>query len=109
MNKKIGILTLSAADNCGSLLQTYALQTYLKKETKLEVEVINFVYKQSKALYDIFPKNIWWHPRGLYPRIRNYSALLKQKKDYQQFREKYIGLSNKECHSEKLLNYSMWQ
>lgn len=112
MNKKIGILTLSAADNCGSLLQTYALQTYLKKATGLEVEVINFVYKQSKALYDIFPKNIWWHPRGLYPRICNYSALLKQKKDYQQFREKYIILSNKEYHTEDELsviakNYSI--
>ena len=28
---KIGILTLSASDNCGSLLQAYALQEVIKK------------------------------------------------------------------------------
>lgn len=28
---KIGIMTLSASDNCGSLLQSYALKTILEK------------------------------------------------------------------------------
>lgn len=95
MKKTVGILTLSAADNCGSLLQTYALKTYIEKHIGLNSEVINFVYEQSNMLYDIFPKNIWFHPRGLLPRLTHYRALAQQKKDYQRFREVYLKMGKK--------------
>ena len=58
MNKKVGILTLSASDNCGSLLQTYALKTYLEKYMGFYAEVINFESEQSKRIYDIFSKEV---------------------------------------------------
>ena len=38
---KIGILTLSASDNCGSLLQAYALQEVIKNRYDCKVEILN--------------------------------------------------------------------
>ena len=92
MDRLIGILTLSAADNCGSLLQAYALKTYIEKRMKNPAEIINFEYEQSKRLYDIFPKGIWIHPRGLWSRMKHYRALSQQKKDYQRFRAVYLKM-----------------
>lgn len=100
MNNKIGILTLSAADNCGSLLQTYALKTYLEIHMGFKAEVINFEYEQSQKLYDIFPKNIWFHPRGLWQRLTHYKALSQQKKDYKRFREDFLKMGRNVYHSE---------
>ena len=100
MNKKVGILTLSASDNCGSLLQTYALKTYLEKYMGFYAEVINFESEQSKRLYDIFPKNIWFHPRGLWQRLTHYGALAGQKKDYKHFREVYLKMGKIVYHTE---------
>lgn len=100
MNKKVGILTLSASDNCGSLLQTYALKTYIEKYMGFYAEVINFKSEQSKRLYDIFPKNIWFHPRGLWQRLTHYGALAGQKKDYKHFREVYLKMGKNVYHTE---------
>lgn len=100
MSKTVGILTLSAADNCGSLLQAYALKTYIARHIGLNSEVINYVYDQSNALYDIFPKKIWLHPRGMLPRIVHYKALAQQKRDYQYFRDVYLEMEKKVYHTE---------
>ena len=51
---KIGIITLSASDNCGSLLQAYALKVLLEKVSNYSVELINFSTVQSHKAYDIF-------------------------------------------------------
>ena len=51
--KKIGILTLSASDNCGSLLQAYALQTVLQ-DRGYDVEIIDFTTPISEKMYRIF-------------------------------------------------------
>lgn len=100
MNKKVGVLTLSAADNCGSLLQAYALKTYVEKHMGFKTDVINFEYEQSHKLYDIFPPNIWLHPRGLLPRLTHYKALSQQKKDYKRFREDFLKMGRNVYHSE---------
>lgn len=47
---KIGILTFHAAFNYGSMLQAYALQTYLLNEGH-DVKIINFRSKQQKQIY----------------------------------------------------------
>ena len=95
MKKKIGILTLSASDNCGSLLQTYALQTVLKKVFYKDVEVINFSSEHSHGMYDIFPKGIYRNKRETIKRIINVKKLYKQKKGYMDFRKKYLQLSGR--------------
>lgn len=97
---KIGIITLSASDNCGSLLQTYALKSVLKKYG--EVDVINFSSKESHAMYDV-P-----HYRG-FDRIKfrhKIRILTKASRDYSLFRQNYIGINGKEYFVEELKEIS---
>lgn len=47
---KIGIITYHAAHNFGSMLQAYALKTYLTNEG-YEVEILNFRSSKQKAMY----------------------------------------------------------
>lgn len=55
--KKIGILTFHKSYNCGSMMQTYALQTTLKKIGKSS-EIIDFSNEGQKKLYQVmFPNN----------------------------------------------------
>ncbi len=51
--KKIGIITFHASHNCGSIMQTYALQTVLNKKAGYETEIINFSSKGQQELYAI--------------------------------------------------------
>lgn len=60
---KIGILTLSASDNCGSLLQAYALQEVIKNRYDCKVEILNLETDQSKEIYELFPKKFYKHPK----------------------------------------------
>lgn len=54
--KKIGIITFHNSYNCGSMLQAYALQTYLEK-LGAECEVIDFSNKGQQMLYSVFQPN----------------------------------------------------
>lgn len=93
---RIGILTLSASDNCGSLLQAYALRLALKKYG--DVEIINFSSKESHIMYDI-PKY------GLADRIKHYkkvNSLRRASKDYKHFRHAYLKIEGKEFFAEDL-------
>ncbi len=54
--KKIGIITFHAAFNFGSMLQAYALQTFLQKQGH-EVEIINFRSNAQKEMY-AFPTSV---------------------------------------------------
>lgn len=54
--RKIGILTFHNSYNCGSMLQAYALQTYLK-HIEVESEIIDFSNKGQKYLYSVFSKD----------------------------------------------------
>lgn len=47
---KIGIITFHAAHNYGSMLQAYALQTYLERQGH-KVEIINFRTPKQKSIY----------------------------------------------------------
>lgn len=93
---KIGIITLSASDNCGSLLQTYALKKALKKYG--DVEVINFSSKKSHAMYDV--PNYHGIKKLLYS--KKCIELARASADYESFREDYIGIKGKEFFEEDL-------
>lgn len=94
---KIGIITLSASDNCGSLLQAYALKVLLESISDYSVEMINFSTIQSHKMYDIFEKSDLRHVRRLLLKIKYYSNLKSHKRDYCLFREQYLGIN---CKSE---------
>ena len=97
---KIGIITLSASDNCGSLLQAYALKTVLKKYG--DVEVINFSSRESHALYDV--------PRmGGLMKIKyrqEIKKIIKASREYSHFRRDFIGINGKEYFIEDLKEIS---
>lgn len=95
MSIKVGILTLSASDNCGSLLQAYALQEVLIRDYKCNVEIINLVTKESRAVYDIFPPKFYKHPKKTLFTILHLKSIRKQKDDYKQFRRNYLRLTSK--------------
>ena len=55
--KKIGILTFHKSYNCGSMMQTFALQTTIKKLGG-NPEIIDFSNEDQKKLYQVmFPNN----------------------------------------------------
>lgn len=88
--KKIGILTLSASDNCGSLLQTYALRKILAQDNA--VEVINFSSEKSHDMYDIFPRRVRKQYWEIVKRVRYIGELWGEKRAYKEFREKYLNM-----------------
>lgn len=90
----VGILTLSASDNCGSLLQAYALQQCLKRKYQVESEIIDFRPKASDTLYSIFPKNPLREKRKTLNAICNYRLIRSQKKDYEDFRHNWLKMTD---------------
>lgn len=92
--KKIGIITLSASDNCGSLLQTFALQEVLVKKFNCDVKIINLVTEQSNAIYSLFPKGFYKHPKKTLFTMRYIRSIKKQKAGYQLFRRQYLKLTD---------------
>ena len=93
---KIGILTLSASDNCGSLLQGYALKKALSKYG--DVEIINFSSRESHDMYDVpsfaFIKRIVKH--------NNIRAWKQEKMDYESFRKEYMKINERELFEDEL-------
>lgn len=56
--KNIGIITFHRSHNYGSVLQSYALQTILRKNLiDYNCEIIDFIPPNSKEMYSIFKKN----------------------------------------------------
>lgn len=92
---KIGILTLSASDNCGSLLQAYALQEVIKNRYDCKVEILNLETDQSKEIYELFPKKFYKHPKKSLFTLRFLKSIKRQKIGYTQFRSKYLNLTEK--------------
>lgn len=97
----VGILTLSASDNCGSLLQAYALQQCLKRKYGTESEVIDFRPKVSENLYSIFPKNPFHEKRKMLNAVCNYKLIRSQKEDYEAFRKNWINMTDNRCVTEE--------
>lgn len=105
---KIGIMTLVGSDNCGSLLQTYALQKYLEKNYDCDVEVINYCDSVTSKTYGIFAPSILMRPIQLLRTIQYYRRLRRQKDDYEKFRKNYIHLTSKRYNSIKDLRKETW-
>lgn len=98
---RIGIITLSASDNCGSLLQCYALKKVLSSFG--QVDVINYVSRASHQYYDIFPSIEGWRDwKRILFRIKALPRLLKDKTHYRSFRSHYLSIGRKEVNSKIL-------
>lgn len=95
MNKKIGILTFHASHNCGSIMQSYAMQTILNN-LKYDNEIIDFQNYGQRDMYAIFHKK-----KSLKNFIKNIVSLLNYKRikkqwfDYEEFLQKKYVLSQR--------------
>lgn len=92
--KKIGIITFHNSYNCGSMLESYAIEEYLKQQG-LNVEIINFSNSGQRQLYSIFNKN-----NSLKNIVKNILLLPARKRilinnnNYEKFKNDYFNLSN---------------
>lgn len=93
---KIGILTFHWATNYGAVLQTYALQEYLKLLGH-DVDIIN--YKPN--IYDYTWKKILFSPQKMI-RIRKALCLKKKESYLDKFRGKYLNLTTRYLSTEQL-------
>lgn len=100
--QKIGIMTLSASDNCGSLLQTYALKRLL--ENYGEVEVINFSSESSHAVYDMPHLTLRKRLKMVFDSTKKakYQNLDQCKRAYASFRKQQLQMDDEELFSEDL-------
>lgn len=101
-NYKIGIMTLSASDNCGSLLQCYALKRLLEEYG--DVEVINFSSENSHRVYDLPKLSILEKIQLSFDKGKRnkFEKLKKSKEAYQSFRHFQLGMND-----EELLPYNL--
>ena len=89
----IYVITLSASDNCGSLLQTYALQYVLQNYLGKEVEILDFSSWKSRQLYAPLSVLSLKNPIATMHRIVRLKKIKKEKEEYQFFREKYLNMT----------------
>lgn len=92
--KKIGILTFHKSYNCGSMMQTFALQTTIKKIGG-NPEIIDFSNEGQKKLYQVmFPNNSIKNVVKniiLYPHKKR---IQENNEKYEKFINDYFELSN---------------
>ncbi len=93
---KIGIVTFHNSDNCGSMLQAYALQTILEKNYDCKAEIINFSSRGQRQMYSLWDTRL--RPRILKSNIRtlpHWGTIKKMKKDYAEFSSENFNLTKK--------------
>lgn len=106
--KKIGIITFHNSYNCGSMLESYAMQFIIQK-IGLFPEIINFSNRGQKQLYSIFFKN-----NSLKNILKNVLLFPYRKKiefnnfKYETFKNNFFKLSKiyNEMHELTDINYS---
>lgn len=91
---KIGIITLSASYNCGSMLQSYALKEEMKKFG--DVEIINFSSKKSHKKYDFIPHNLLKRAMMKLKHSDIIRDLEIEIKAYEEFKKRYLEINGKE-------------
>lgn len=93
--KKIGVLTFHASHNCGSFLQSYAMQKSIQK-LGYYTEIIDYSTPEQKNMYAVFKKN-----DSLKHIIRNLMIIPYKNKmftmfdDYEKFIRKNLILTSK--------------
>lgn len=102
---KVGIITFHNSNNCGSMLETYAIQTIIEK-LKYDSEIINFSSKGQIEMYKVFFSN-----NSLKGIIKNILILPHYKKisfnnqKYEAFKKNYFRLNKNEvCSDNKKLS-----
>lgn len=103
-NKKIGLLTFHTPDNYGAVYQAYALQTYIQKFLKRDIEIIDFCTKKHIAAYNIFKKlsnNPIKNMALQFLTLLKYPQFKEKKKKFKEFRKIFLNISSKRYKTEE--------
>lgn len=107
MGNKIGIITFHASHNCGSFMQAFALQTFLRQHNYPN-EIINFSNPGQRDLYRTLPKAN--SIKGIIKNIillPHHRILRNTSQSYQSFIDKYLTLSKESFREDsQLKNYN---
>ncbi len=95
--KKFGILTFHRADNCGAILQAYALCEILKRiYGENEVEIIDYRCRAIEHSNSVFPLEFGRRfPKSLLRSVLRLPITMRIKKPYRQFRQKHLTISSR--------------
>ena len=96
--KKIGVVTTQYAPNYGALLQTFAMQTYLKEQYgETSAEVVNYFPPHAKDFWKLFPprKGIRDLALTVFSMLKPRQLLIRKKrlKVFKTFIQKYLSVS----------------
>lgn len=100
--KQVGIITFHNSYNCGSMLESYAIQQSLLKKG-CNVKIINFSSKGQKELYSVFAKN-----NNIKNIIKNililpaYKKIKNNNQKYEEFKKKNFNLTKEYNNIEQL-------
>ncbi len=103
--EKIGIITFHNSYNCGSMLESYAIQHYLEKNG-YNNEIIDYSSEGQKQLYSVFEKNT--SIKNVLKNIillPHYKHIKNNNLKYEKFKEKNMLLSKK-YNNKAMLNNS---
>lgn len=91
----IGILTFHGSDNYGSVLQAYALATFLNK-TNAKAEIIDYYFEHDYRQYKVFRTYRYrTNPKAFVADCISFVPHLRRRHHFASFRSKYLPLSDK--------------
>lgn len=96
MSKKVGLITFHASHNCGSMMQTYALQTSIERRGA-DCEVIDFSNKGQRELYGVtLPNNSLKNIIKNLILLPHRARIKRNYNSYEQFKNHRFHLSKEE-------------
>lgn len=96
---KIGILTFHGANNYGSVLQAYALATYLNRNG-MDAETLDYYFEHDYRQYNLFRTYQYkGNPKAIVADCLSLLPHMKRKRNFEVFRTQYLKLSSKKMSS----------
>lgn len=105
MKQKIGLLTLVSADNCGSLLQAFAMKYIFGEILKRDAELISFFPLNARKMYKTFHFYMVKSLKSFFRTFFRLRSIVGQRLDYNRFRKQYLCLSSRKIKSKEELNF----
>ena len=104
MSKEVAIITLHYSDNYGSVLQAYALQTYLEKNRTINVSIIDYIQKYDAVNYKFFRTELYRkRPQAFLADLLYFGKNRKRKASFESFRKNYLHMTAEKYDSVKQL------
>lgn len=104
-NNKVGVLTIHAARNYGSMLQAYALQTTVERIVPdSKIELIDYLPPRVMDIYSLDIRKHWKQPKRLAAFLLNYSSKFRRDRVFENFAKRYFHLTDSNyCSIEELI------